>query len=269
MPNLTEKLKKLIGIIERLRAPDGCPWDRKQTPQTFKRYLLEETHELLEAINDDDPDSIREELGDLLFQLLFLNNLFQEKNLFTLEDVLDTISQKMIHRHPHVFGSERIDSVQELKRKWQEIKKQENAQKANSGDLFASIPKSLPALRRAHRVAERAAREGFAWPDSASALAKLAEELAELQSAIANPSPEAICEELGDLLFAAVVVAGKTGVDGEDALHLATEKFSTRFQRLQQRLSQTGKNLDACDSAELLRLWRCAKDEERQAPDSH
>jgi len=141
MTHTSEKFLALIEIVNRLRAPDGCPWDQKQTPQTFKQYLVEETHELLEAINDDNPSHIREELGDLLFQVIFLNNLYQEKNLFTLPEVIDSISAKMIRRHPHVFGNQAIESEQDLRRQWQAIKNQENAQKGGPKHPLDSIPK--------------------------------------------------------------------------------------------------------------------------------
>ena len=269
MSDLASKFIDLIEIVRRLRAPDGCPWDQKQTPQTFKPYLIEEAHELLEAINDNAPGSIQEELGDMLFQVIFLTNLYQEKNLFTLEDVLDSISQKMIRRHPHVFGNAKIDSEQELRKKWQEIKNQENIQKGQKADLFASIPKSLPALRRAQRVAERAARTGFDWPDTASAIGKLEEEVEELKNSIAGGTRDEAAEEFGDLLFAAIVVARKASIDAEDSLYNATQKFISRFERLQEIFVEKGGSLAKCDINELLRLWKQAKDGTRQEPDIH
>ncbi|MGV1099204.1 nucleoside triphosphate pyrophosphohydrolase [Thiovibrio sp. JS02] len=269
MSDLTTKFINLLEIVGRLRAPGGCPWDQRQTPQTFKRYLIEEAHELLEAINENAPASIREELGDLLFQVIFLNNLYQEQNLFTLEDVIDSISQKMIRRHPHVFGNEKIGSEQDLKKKWQEIKNRENLNKGQPTDLFSSIPKSLPALRRAQRVAERAANSGFDWPDTASAIGKLEEEITELKTALAGNKQEEIGEEFGDLLFAVVVIGRKAGIDGEDALHHSTQKFITRYARLQEILAANDRRIAECDTDELLRLWRHAKDVTRQQPDNH
>lgn len=261
MTPTAEKFLALLEIVSRLRAPDGCPWDQKQTPQTFKQYLVEETHELLEAINDDNPSHICEELGDLLFQILFLNNLYQEKNLFTLFDVIDSIAAKMIRRHPHVFGSKTIDSEQELRQQWQAIKNQENETKAEPRHFLDSIPKSLPALRRAQRVADRVAREGFDWPDLSGAFGKVTEEFQELQDAFAHGSREQIREEFGDLLFALAVVARKADIDGEEALHEATDKFTTRFLALENLMSDQGKQIADLAPDALLAIWQQTKSE--------
>ncbi len=269
MTRTAEKFLALLEIINRLRAPDGCPWDKKQTPQTFKQYLVEETHELLEAINDDNPSHICEELGDLLFQVIFLSNLYHEKNLFTLLDVIDSISSKMIRRHPHVFGSETIDSEQELRRQWQAIKTQENEAKGQLRHPLESIPKSLPALRRAQRVADRVAREGFDWPDPSGALDKVAEEFQELQDAFARGSHEHIREELGDLLFALAVVARKADIDGEDALHEATHKFTTRFLVLEKIMAGQGKQLVDLDPDALLAIWQQTKSKPESSPENN
>ena len=261
MTRTAEKFLALLEIISRLRAPDGCPWDKKQTPQTFKQYLVEETHELLEAINDDSPSHICEELGDLLFQVIFLNNLYQEKNLFTLCDVIDSISAKMIRRHPHVFGSETVNSEQELRQQWQAIKNQENEQKEQPRHLLDSIPKSLPALRRAQRVADRVAREGFDWPNLSGAIGKVAEEFQELQDAFAHGTRAQIKEEFGDLLFALAAVARKADIDGEDALHEATGKFTTRFLMLEKNIAEQGKQMGELDTDTLLTIWQQTKSE--------
>lgn len=269
MTPTAEKFLALLEITKRLRAPDGCPWDQKQTPQSFKQYLVEETHELLEAINDDNPSHICEELGDLLFQLIFLSNLYQEKNLFTLSDVIDSISHKMIRRHPHVFGNATVDSEQELRQQWQAIKNQENEQKTQPRHPLDSIPKSLPALRRAQRVADRVAREGFDWPDRAGALSKLNEEFKELQDAFAHDSHERITEELGDVLFALTVVARKADIDGEDALHAATDKFTARFLAFEKIVAGQGKQLRDLDTAALLGIWEQTKAEPKASPENN
>lgn len=262
MTRTAEKFLALLEIISRLRAPDGCPWDKQQTPQTFKHYLVEETHELLEAINEDNPSHIREELGDLLFQVIFLNNLYQEKNLFALQDVIDSISAKMIRRHPHVFGNKSIGSEQELRQQWQAIKNQENKQAGGQPrHPLTSIPKSLPALRRAQRVADRVAREGFDWPDLSGALSKVSEEFQELQLAFSQGSRAQIKEELGDLLFALVVAARKVDLDGEDALNEATQKFTARFLGLEKIIAGQGKQLVDLDHEALLTIWRQTKAE--------
>jgi len=255
----SEKFLALLEIVRRLRAPDGCPWDQKQTPQSFKQYLIEETHELLDAINDDNPAHVCEELGDLLFQVIFLNNLYQEKNCFTLMDVIDSISNKMIRRHPHVFGDGTIHSEQDLRRQWQSIKNQENERKKHPQHPLRTIPKSLPALHRAQRIADRVAREGFDWPNLSEALAKLGEEFKELQDAFAHGSPEHIKEELGDVLFALTVVARKADINGEEALHDATDKFTTRFLAFEKIMKEKNKQILDLDANALLAIWCQAK----------
>ena len=269
MTRTAEKFLALLEIINRLRAPDGCPWDKKQTPRTFKQYLVEETHELLEAINDDNPSHICEELGDLLFQVIFLNNLYQEKNLFSLCDVIDSIAAKMIRRHPHVFGSKTIESEQELRQQWQTIKSQENEQKGQPRHPLDSIPKSLPALCRAQRVADRVAREGFDWPNLSGALGKVTEELQELQNAFAHGSREQIREEFGDLLFSLAVVARKADIDGEDVLHEATHKFTTRFLMLEKNIAGQGKLMVDLDPDALLAIWQQTKSEPKSSPENN
>lgn len=268
MTRTAEKFLTLLDIISRLRAPDGCPWDIKQTPQTFKQYLLEETHELLEAINEDNPNHLCEELGDLFFQIIFLSNLYQEKNLFTLDEVIDSIAAKMIRRHPHVFGGKTIQSEQELRQQWQAIKAQENARKGHSPHPLESIPKSLPSLNRAQQVADRAAREGFDWPDLSGALGKLNEEFQELQDAFAHGTREHIREEFGDLLFALAVVARKADINGEAALHEATDKFTARFLLLEKNLADHERHIVDLDTDSLIKVWQQTKTVTSPAPEN-
>jgi len=251
---------RLVAIITRLRAPDGCPWDRKQTPQTFKGYLLEETHELLEAINHHDVAHVREELGDMLFQIVFLANLYAEAGHFTLADVIDAIAAKMVRRHPHVFGDRIIGSEQELRQQWHAIKAAEKGETTTPPrSPLESIPQSLPALLRAQRVADRAARTGFDWPDAASAFTKVEEEVQELKRTLADGDGQRIGEELGDLLFSLTVLARKTGTDSEEALQGATTKFIRRFSRLEQEITRDGGQLADLAPATLLRLWQATK----------
>jgi len=253
------KFVQLIEIITRLRAPDGCPWDRKQTPQSFKGYLLEETHELLEAINHDDAAHVREELGDLFFQLIFLNNLYAEQGHFTLAEVIDAISAKMVRRHPHVFGDQVVNSEQELRRQWHAIKAAERGPDAPPQNQLAAVPRSLPALHRAQRVADRAARTGFDWSDAATALAKAAEELEELQRAQASRAQARTNEELGDLLFALAVFARKQGLDAESAMQAATEKFIDRFSRFEAAATASGGAIADLTPEAMLTLWEATK----------
>jgi len=262
MPNTAEKFIALAGIITRLRSPDGCPWDRKQTPQTFKSYLVEETHELLEAINEGNPEHVCEELGDLLFQVLFLSSLYQENQHFSLADVIDSISTKMIRRHPHVFADETITDEQEQRHRWQAIKEQENIKKSGSLHALDAVPASLPALQRAQRVAERAAGTGFAWPDTASALGKAEEELAELKEALAQEKRKETFDEFGDLLFALAVFARTGRMDGEEALNKATDRFISRFKAMENLLRQEGKRIGDTGATGLLAAWQRTSKEE-------
>jgi MazG family protein len=259
MHDISEKLNTLIDVIKKLRAPNGCPWDQKQTPQTFKSYLIEEAHELLEAINDDNPSHICEELGDLLFQLIFLNNLYQEKELFSFEDVIEGITAKMIRRHPHVFGDTKISSEKQLRQNWQKIKKKENAKKNTNTGLFDSIPKSLPALRHSQRVIDRVARMGFDWPDLDAAYSKYQEENDEFKQAIEQHDHERMTEEFGDLLFSLVAVGRKAKINSEDALNDAIRKFTARYGKLDAIVNEQGKQFEELSIKELLELWNVAK----------
>lgn len=260
MQSIEKKFIALLDIIARLRAPDGCPWDRKQTPQSFKQYLIEEAHELMEAIDRDSPDEVKEELGDLLFQIIFLNNLYAEKEHFSLGEVIDTISAKMIRRHPHVFGDEQIASEEELRKSWYAIKGKENKKKSKASGLLSALPKTLPALRRAQRVSERAARTGFEWPDISSAIAKLEEELNEFKEAVSSGKKEAIADELGDILFALANIGRLTEVNTEDALQAATKKFINRFHTMERLLARSDQQIAALDMEALLCAWQEAKE---------
>ncbi len=259
----TSKLNEFIDIISRLRGPEGCPWDQRQTPQSLKKYILEESHELLEAIDNDDPRNIKEELGDLLFQILFLVNFYEEDNQFTLSDVIDSISQKMIRRHPHVFGDSDIQCEKELRKNWDSIK----AAEKNTHDtcLLASIPKSLPALRRAQRVSERAARQGFDWPDQSYVIKKLDEEITELREAINTNDKKEIAEEIGDSIFTLVNMSRLAGITAEEALTKATEKFIARFNALQESIVSTNKNITDLAINELINIWNSTKKIDRSS----
>lgn len=259
MQNTADKFIDFLKIVSRLREPDGCPWDQKQTPQTFKTYLIEEAHELLEAIDNEDTSHIQEELGDLLFQIIFLNNLYEEKGLFTMADVIETISAKMVRRHPHVFGNETINSEKELRKKWHAIKAKENGEKDLPNRLLESIPITLPALRRAQRISERAARTGFEWPDIASVFRKVDEEIKEFKSALLDDQKEKIEEEMGDILFSLVNLSRLSGTNAEDSLAKATTKFTARFSKMEQLLEEKDKTLNDIDTEEMLTFWHKAK----------
>jgi len=262
MKEISDKFSRLVQIISRLRQPDGCPWDRKQTVASFRPYLIEELHELLEAIDLDDRQMIKEETGDLLFQIIFLNNLYEEQQSFTLSEVLDSITEKMIRRHPHVFGDTVIDSGKELRSNWNRIKKNEKIEKGQkTGSLF-SYPRSLPALMRAQRVSVRAVSSGFEWPDLDAVLTKLEEEIAELHEALNQKDRAGIEEEIGDLLFTLVNVARKANLDAEATLQKATDKFTNRFTRMAELAEKMGDSLEDLDLPALQRLWIRAKQDE-------
>ena len=250
---------ELYEIINKLRSPEGCPWDRKQTPQSLKKYFLEEVHELLEAIDHEDVPHICEELGDLLFQILFVISIYSEMKEFTTEDVIDTICRKMVRRHPHVFGDADIQSEHELLKHWDNIKSKERQGKKTSQDNFDSIPKSLPALSRAHKVSERAARQGFEWVNLQQVLDKLQEELTELQDGLRLQDKKNIYEEIGDILFTLVNVSRLNDINAEEALHEATMKFINRFKILDQSISRSKRTMTDLSTEELLQIWNTTK----------
>jgi MazG family protein len=212
-------LNGLLSIVDRLREPDGCPWDRKQTAQTFKSYVIEEAHELVEAIQADEPEHIREELGDLLFQLVFLTRIYEEKNLFSMREVIQSISEKMIRRHPHVFGDIEAGSEEEMRRRWQEIKSREKAKRGNPS--LSSLPRTLPALRRAQRISERATRAANQPLTKEDSLHRLISEAEQIHEAFANGKG---LLAIGDLLFTLADFCRMAAIDAEDALQAAVDR---------------------------------------------
>ena len=262
MSNGKEKFIELLTIIKKLREPEGCPWDKKQTVKSFRPYLLEETHELLEALDLDDSSLVKEELGDLLFQILFLNNLYEEQGHFTIVDVLEMITDKMVRRHPHVFGTAEITSEKDLRRNWNAIKTAENRKKSRSSKSVFSFPRSLPALHRAQRVSGRAVSSGFEWEDISDVFAKLDEETAELKEALISGSEEQIVNEIGDMFFTMVNIARKAGFDAEATMHRATDKFIKRFTRIAEMAGEEGGQLEDLEIDAMQVLWSRAKKEE-------
>lgn len=256
-----EKFCELLEIISRLRAPGGCPWDQKQTVETFKPFFIEECHELSEALDSGNSNHICEELGDLFFQLGFINQLHQEKNNFTMPTVLQTIIDKMIRRHPHVFEDVTFDSEEEMRRNWARIKEQENKKKKKK-TYALDVPKSLPALSRSLRVSSRAARTGFDWPDVQSLQNKLSEEFAEISEAIKSNNVEEIEEELGDMLLMLVNVGRKFNINSEDCLHNATNKFIHRFKKMEELIAAKNLSMEKLDTETQLLFWKKGKKEE-------
>ncbi len=258
-PEPVSDVTGLLDLIRTLRGPEGCPWDRVQTEKELGRYLLSEAYEVLDAIDSGSPAELREELGDLLFQVLFLVVLGEERGRFTLADVIREISAKMIRRHPHVFGDAEVRDAGEVKVNWERIKATQEHKVPKDSPLFAGISRSLPALARAQAVTERAASVGFDWEKTEEVLAKVDEELAELREAVARQQREGMEEEIGDLLFSLVNLSRFLGVQAEEALRGTTAKFLTRFQYIEKRLQAMGTSVKTASLAEMDRLWEEAK----------
>jgi len=239
--------------MELLRAPGGCPWDRAQTHASIRRNLLEEAYEAAEAIDQDDPVHLKEELGDVLLQVVFHAQLAQEEGAFTFDDVVDGVCKKLIFRHPHVFGTADARGPEGALASWEAQKREEKAQKT-TGDALDAVARSLPALMRAEKLQDKAAKAGFDWPGISPALDKLSEEVEELKAAVREGSN--VEEELGDVLFAAVKAGRFAGLDSELALHAACEKFIRRSRKME---ALAGAPLDSLDLPALEELWRQAK----------
>ena len=254
--------ERLVDIMARLRAPDGCPWDRDQTLDSLRAYLLEETYELLEAMDAGDVDAHRDELGDLLFQVVFQSQIRAEEGAFALADVADTIANKLERRHPHVFGDLRGADRETIRRNWTTIKAAEKAARAEPDappSALDGVPAPLPALLRAHRLGAKASAVGFDWPDTAGVEAKLVEELAELQGAIASGDGAAIEEEMGDCLFTLVNWARHLGLEPETALQKANAKFVARFCEVERRVRERGQAVADTAPGVLEEIWTDVK----------
>lgn len=251
-----KEFNKLVKIMKQLRNPiNGCPWDREQTGPSLREYILEEAHELVEAIEIDSLEKQKEELGDLLLQIVFLSQIHREKNHFTVKDVLNTINQKLIRRHPHIFGDLTVQSAQEVKQNWEKIKKKEKKKKS----IVSDYPASMPALSHAKRVAEQASSVGFDWGDPLGALEKVEEEAGELKKALRLGQREKVEEEIGDILFAVANVARLAHVNPEFALKNANKKFVTRFRYIEEQLRKQGKDINETGMAEMDALWEESK----------
>jgi MazG family protein len=251
--------------MERLRGPDGCPWDREQTLRTLRPYVLEETYEVLEAIDSGDPREHCEELGDLLLQIVFQAQLAKEERRFDFADVAEAISNKLVSRHPHVFGDAQVKDAEGVLRQWAALKREEKKAKGGGASVLEGVPREMPALARADRLTEKASRVGFDWPDAAGARAKIVEELGELDRALEAGDAESVEHELGDLLFAAANLGRKLGIPPEEALRGAVARFVSRFSHVERELARRGVPHGEATLAEMDALWEEAKDLERQA----
>ncbi len=260
-------IDRLLAVMRRLRGPGGCPWDREQTLASLKAYLVEECYETLDAIDGGEPDRIREELGDVLLQIVFQARICEEEGWFGFEDVAATLAEKLIRRHPHVFGDVRVSGPAEVLRNWESIKDAERGGETGRGSAVDGIPPNLPALHQADRVQARAARVGFDWPDTDPVLAKLDEEVAELKAAVAGGAPARIREEIGDVLFTVVNLTRFLHVNAEQALRGTTAKFIRRFREVERRMRAAGRPLADCTLRELDAAWDAVKAEEASPSD--
>ncbi len=297
MPTTGERFERAVQIMARLRAPGGCPWDREQTFDSIKPYTLEETYEVLEAIDDRDWSELTGELGDLLLQVLFYSEMAREAGYFSLDDVLERLSNKLVDRHPHVFGDVKADTSAEVLRNWEALKALEKEKKrmeaggeekqpTNEKSVLAGVSARVPALMEAHKLSSRAARVGFDWPEIEGLFDKLAEETAELREAlkgtpiqgppgtgvagagkpqISSEARERLEDEVGDLFFVLVNIARYLSLDSESALRKTNRKFKRRFQWMEERLHASGRGPQQASMEELEELWQESKRQEKPA----
>ncbi|MCX8071847.1 MAG: nucleoside triphosphate pyrophosphohydrolase [Candidatus Binatia bacterium] len=259
MNRAEELFGELVRIMERLRGPGGCPWDRAQTHQSIKAYLIEEAYEVAEAIEEEDYEELRKELGDVLLQVVFHAQMAREAGRFTVEDVLAHINEKMIRRHPHVFGAATAETPEEVLRNWARIKAEERKAEEKDRSVLSGVPRALPALQRAHRLGEKAAHVGFDWSDARAVLSKVHEELAELEAALHKESAEQAAHELGDLLFALASLGRHLRLHAEDVLQQASDRFIARFRRVEEALAARGLDPQAATPDLWDELWKQAK----------
>lgn len=269
-PTAGEKFAELVELIARLRAPGGCPWDREQTHESLKPMMLEEAYEVVEAIDEGDDDELAGELGDLLLQVVFHSQIAAEENRFDVAKVIDRTASKMIHRHPHVFAEDTAETSGEVLRNWEAIKEAEREAKGKRSEdssMLDSVSTKLPAVMEAFQMTTKVSRVDFDWPDVASVLEKLDEEVEELKQAVATeqPSHQDIAGEVGDLLFVAVNVARLLGIDPESALKTSNRKFRRRFRYIEDRLREQGRKPADSDHIEMDNLWDQAKAKEKAA----
>jgi tetrapyrrole methylase family protein / MazG family protein len=259
-------INRLLEIMARMRAPDGCPWDRAQSLATLKQYLIEECYEVVDTIDSDDVDKHADELGDLLLQVVFQAQIRAEKKQFTFEDVVKRVCAKLIRRHPHVFGNVRVKDQKEVLRNWEKIKAQEKSGKAAGAkpsglaqSVTAGLPRHLPALHKAHQFQQRLARVGFDWTNVHDVMMKVEEELDEVKQALAKGSKKEFRTELGDLLFAVVNLCRFRGLHAEEVLQDALKKFIRRFQEVERRVRSKGREISQCTLKELDAHWEDVK----------
>jgi len=252
-----EAIAELVRLVATLRGENGCPWDRQQTARSMRVYLLEEVYELLDALDTGMPAGVREELGDVLFHIFFLSRLYEEQALFDIWDVAASITEKMVHRHPHVFGRAQVEDAEAVRRRWHALKREE-AGSSGKGHVAESVPASLPSLLRAYRLYERAARGGFYRGDRVGVLEKAEEKWGDLKSAMEGEDPEALAGQMGEFLLAFVRLCLQVKVHPEAALRSSLAKFQERFRHVEEALVRAGKDPEETDPRELEALWEIA-----------
>jgi len=256
---MSTAFKKLTEIVDTLMGENGCPWDKVQTRESLKPYLVEEAYETLEALDNNNPEEIKEELGDLLYQVLFHAKISENKNEFNITDVVESISHKMVHRHPHVFKKENLETPEEVVTQWEEIKSKEKG-KANRESVLDGIPPHLPGLLRAQKLQKKAAKQGFDWDIIDDVFNKLDEEIAEFKEAVLSGKETDMTAELGDIIFVFVNIAKFKKIDAEEALRATNNKFIKRFQYIEAEVTKRGKTLKETSLEELEKYWQKAKD---------
>jgi MazG family protein len=260
--NAGQAFARMLDVIRALRSENGCPWDKEQTAWTFHPYILEEYHEMLDALSGARWDDVTDEMGDLLFIVAFTAYLFEQQGFTSVTEIIDTSIEKMVRRHPHVFGELEVKDSAEVIRNWRRIKAQEKSVRDRES-LLDGIPRSLPAAARAQKLAARAARVGFDWANAQEVFPKIDEELAELKKAAGENNPDHVCEEIGDLLFVVINAARRLGVNAEAALNETGDKFERRFRHIERALHEQGKNIEKASLAEMDELWDDAKAREK------
>jgi len=257
-------ISKLIDLMARLRAPDGCPWDMEQTLKTLVPFIIEEAYEVVSAIDSANMAEVKDELGDLLFQVVFASRIAEEAGDFSMQDVIDNCVEKMVRRHPHVFGDSTADSSAEVLAHWAQIKKEEKKKAGAPEGLLSGIPEVLPALLRAHKVSQKAAKVGFDWQDIQEVFVKVDEEMGEFKKEVLARNAVGMEEEFGDLLFSLVNVGRFIEVNPEDALRKTISKFIGRFSHIEQKMAENGEDLSTASMEEMDRLWNEAKGLEKK-----
>lgn len=252
---------ELVALMTKLRGPGGCPWDRKQTLPDLKAYIIEESYEVVDAIDSDDRAALLEEVGDLLLQAVFVTEITREEGTFDVYDSITAIHDKLVRRHPHVFGDVEAKDAEQVLVNWEKLKSEER--KAENKSILSGVPQAMPSLLKASRLTEKAARIGFDWRRTEDVFDKIDEELAELREAVAEADPSNIHDEIGDLLFTIANIARKLNVNPEEALQSTNRKFMRRFQSMESRVREQDRNLDQLSLEEMDSLWDAAKSEER------